>query len=307
MDSSAFLDRQYSQASTSNVQMCDDIIQVVLKVIEIADVTGSVDKALSSLADELLSYYKGFFFSAYLCASDNVTKCLHYDVLVCRGFPITRKKFEELINENLMFATPLETMKAPYFTDDFQQEQNTLRGNLFEEKSVAMIPIVSRSEVIGWYTLSSVDAGFQWSEVEKIMLVAIGRAAGVVVHQKSQYSDLQQTQSKTTNLTEELRGAISSVLEDSLLAAHGAMSAEESEESEQARLLAASLSPKEREVLLEVVEGRSNDEISKALFVSVSTVKKHVENILFKLHLHNRVQAAVFVEKYSLHSILKHE
>jgi two-component system, NarL family, response regulator LiaR len=54
------------------------------------------------------------------------------------------------------------------------------------------------------------------------------------------------------------------------------------------------LSKREVEVLQLVAEGLSNLEIAERLFISDKTVKSHVSNILGKLHLADRTQAAVF-------------
>ena len=55
-----------------------------------------------------------------------------------------------------------------------------------------------------------------------------------------------------------------------------------------------SLSSREVEVLGLVTEGRTNAEIAERLFVTENTVKMHLRHILDKLHLQNRVQAAVY-------------
>ena len=54
------------------------------------------------------------------------------------------------------------------------------------------------------------------------------------------------------------------------------------------------LTEREVEVLKLVAKGQSNQEISKILFVSERTVGAHVSNILGKLQLANRTQAALY-------------
>jgi DNA-binding NarL/FixJ family response regulator len=60
------------------------------------------------------------------------------------------------------------------------------------------------------------------------------------------------------------------------------------------------LTKREIEVLQLVVEGRSNQEIAQSLVISESTVKNHLRNILGKLHLRNRIQAAVYAVRQGL-------
>jgi DNA-binding NarL/FixJ family response regulator len=53
------------------------------------------------------------------------------------------------------------------------------------------------------------------------------------------------------------------------------------------------LTDREREVLQLIAVGRDNSQIAEELFISVQTVKNHVGNILAKLEVENRIQAAV--------------
>ena len=59
------------------------------------------------------------------------------------------------------------------------------------------------------------------------------------------------------------------------------------------------LTDREREVLSHVAEGLSNREIAANLQVSENTIKKHLRNILAKLQLENRVQAALYAKSRS--------
>ena len=62
----------------------------------------------------------------------------------------------------------------------------------------------------------------------------------------------------------------------------------------------ASLTQRERETLRHLAQGASNKVIARAMNVAESTVKVHVQNILRKLELHSRVQAAVFAVEHGL-------
>lgn len=54
------------------------------------------------------------------------------------------------------------------------------------------------------------------------------------------------------------------------------------------------LSEREIEVLEHLVRGKDNKEIARALSIAPSTVKTHLQNIMDKLHLKNRIEAAVY-------------
>jgi NarL family two-component system response regulator LiaR len=60
------------------------------------------------------------------------------------------------------------------------------------------------------------------------------------------------------------------------------------------------LTPRETEVLTLVARGRSNRAIGDQLFIGEETVKTHISNILAKLHLADRTQAAIYALRKGL-------
>jgi DNA-binding NarL/FixJ family response regulator len=60
------------------------------------------------------------------------------------------------------------------------------------------------------------------------------------------------------------------------------------------------LTGREIEVLEQVVTGASNKEIADTLHITENTVKIHLRNILEKLHVQNRIQAAVYAVREGL-------
>jgi two-component system, NarL family, response regulator LiaR len=60
------------------------------------------------------------------------------------------------------------------------------------------------------------------------------------------------------------------------------------------------LTPRELEVLTHLARGRSNQEIARALIISEPTVRTHIANILSKLQLADRTQAAIYALQHQV-------
>ncbi len=63
----------------------------------------------------------------------------------------------------------------------------------------------------------------------------------------------------------------------------------------------AELTPREKDVLRLIASGANNKEIAQKLFISEGTVKNHVTNILNRLQLRDRTQAAIFANSFLSH------
>jgi DNA-binding NarL/FixJ family response regulator len=60
------------------------------------------------------------------------------------------------------------------------------------------------------------------------------------------------------------------------------------------------LTPREREILAMLVEGLSGPEIAAALTIALPTVRTHIGNLMNKLGVHSRLQAATYAIKHGL-------
>ena len=68
----------------------------------------------------------------------------------------------------------------------------------------------------------------------------------------------------------------------------------QSSNEDAAATIRAELSHREIEVLKLIANGKDNAQIARELFISPKTVKNHISNILMKLQIDNRIQAAVY-------------
>jgi len=66
----------------------------------------------------------------------------------------------------------------------------------------------------------------------------------------------------------------------------------------QEKQLAGQLTPREKEVLILLAGGATNEKIASNLFISTHTVKTHIYNIMKKLGTENRLQAALWAVKH---------
>ena len=65
-------------------------------------------------------------------------------------------------------------------------------------------------------------------------------------------------------------------------------------------LIVDQLTAREREVLAMLVEGASSQDIARRLFVSLHTVRSHVQSVLTKLQVHSRLEAVAFAVQHEI-------
>jgi DNA-binding NarL/FixJ family response regulator len=69
------------------------------------------------------------------------------------------------------------------------------------------------------------------------------------------------------------------------------------------REISSKLTPREREVLQALADGRSNREIAVQLHITVETQRTHMVNILSKLGAHSQLQALVIAVRHGIVSV----
>ena len=65
-------------------------------------------------------------------------------------------------------------------------------------------------------------------------------------------------------------------------------------------ILHDTLTAREMEILKLIADGKSNKVIAEELFITIKTVKTHITNILSKLDVEDRTQAAVYAHRHKL-------
>jgi DNA-binding NarL/FixJ family response regulator len=104
---------------------------------------------------------------------------------------------------------------------------------------------------------------------------------------------------KDASIVELLRGIASAAIGESLISPHIASKVLQrvraaTSQPEIADTIRSELSDREIEVLKLIANGKDNAQIAGDLFISPKTVKNHISNILMKLQIDNRIQAAVY-------------
>ena len=104
---------------------------------------------------------------------------------------------------------------------------------------------------------------------------------------------------KDASIDELLRGIRAAAIGESLISPHIASKVLQRVRAANtlpggADAIRSELSDREVQVLKLIANGKDNAEIARDLFISPKTVKNHISNILMKLQIENRIQAAVY-------------
>ena len=60
------------------------------------------------------------------------------------------------------------------------------------------------------------------------------------------------------------------------------------------------LTPREKDIVMLIIQGKNKQEIAGSLFLSVSTIKTNIEHIYQKFEVHNKVELVVYLVKNNI-------
>lgn len=129
-------------------------------------------------------------------------------------------------------------------------------------------------------------------DADETLLTAVRRGARGYLLKNMPINDLVASLNSVERGEHAMTRAMASRALDGLTKAHGG-STGKADESHR-------LSPREIDVLHELAQGATNQEIAQRLFLSENTVKHHLHNILEKMGLENRRQAAEYARQHRL-------
>jgi RNA polymerase sigma factor (sigma-70 family) len=134
------------------------------------------------------------------------------------------------------------------------------------------------------------------SENEQNLYEAIKAGARGYIHKDTSVDDVTQA----IRRAHEGQAMVTPFLASKLLDEFAHMARSRDEEKEAEHEAATRVTEREREVLQLLVKGATNRDIAEALVITENTVKVHLRNILEKLQLRNRQQAAAYAIKAGL-------
>ncbi len=167
-------------------------------------------------------------------------------------------------------------------------------------RGLLLVPLTHSDRLIGILGLASKDQK-EWSQHEETTLAEIGGYLSIALREASQRELRGIAESKLREMSDQLRGLLDAFPElgrkpgvrqrprDGASAKLGA--------AEPPRDAGIRLTAQNVKVLRLLAEGKTNNEIAKALFLSPDTVKDHTRAIFTKLRARNRAEAVMLATK----------
>jgi GAF domain-containing protein len=173
-----------------------------------------------------------------------------------------------------------------------------------EIRSELAVPLKTKEAVIGVLHVQSEHLN-AFDESDLAVLQSLASQAAIAIENARLYEQAQQvvTLEERQRLARELHDSVTQALYGVTLYAEAAARLLSSGEMDMAADHLGELRDTAQEALRLVARGQSNQEIADQLVISEATVRTHVSNILGKLHLASRTQAALYALREGLASL----
>jgi two-component system nitrate/nitrite response regulator NarL len=112
------------------------------------------------------------------------------------------------------------------------------------------------------------------------------------------------------NSVEQFLSSVLAVLEGSVVVLHQLARRghrEHTAEELEAAVAMSRLTPREREVLALITDGLNNSGIAQRLSISANTVRTHTQNMMSKLQVHSRLEAAAYAGRHGVQNLARRE
>lgn len=266
-------------ASSESANSAETYEKTLRQVVEITGMTGMTYIARTD---------SGYFPTSWVGLSDSLFRTIEQHP---REFTEMFKPLESK-TDPIVFV---DLNNHPYFPPIFK--------GLADYFDVVWVPVRHADVLLGFLCMAKRESG-GWPDKDIAYFSAIGKLCGAIVYRAlvAERHRQQAVEAERERVEAQFRDSIIRALGISLIEEQLSAPADEAAipKGSAARVISKELTAREQEVLREVATGASNKEIAARLYISTSTVKMTLQNILAKLNMHNRVEAAVYAVEMGL-------
>lgn len=289
----------------TNVEFSDEEKECILRVAELCGVFLSRQrqkKQASQLIYELMNGIIAMLAGHLPWLKDHAEKTAYYATAIGRAAGLSEREVNDLYiaarlhNIGKIKISPALFSKSGKLT--LSEKRRLERCGMFGADILSSIPTLARYAPVLAQLEENVDGsgyprGLKDEEIHPHSLIISIASTYSALTAKRAYRDTLQEALALENMAKNA-GKKFSVFYYSVFKKVVSGNVSDNAPAEDSAEVYQKLTPREREVLVMIASGKNNSEIATELFISEKTVKIHVSNLLQKLSLKDRTQAAIF-------------